>query len=180
MEKTLPDTDCPMRWSNICLSSRRGGLMLLIYQLRVLRHHRRGDSNVDDDDDSLHGCICGSSRPVLECDCVLVGPIPSCPPIEPCPRTNSMPGCAEVKRCAEPGYVGWSIKRIPFGWCPRCVVLWRGRERNTKVAGKYGWGMRFEWAFSAPGQGRVLVIGSRRNAEHKSDVKKKRGSSVYR
>ena len=29
--------------------------------------------------------------------------------------------------------------------------------------------------------GRVLVIGSRRNAEHKSDVKKKkRGSSVYR
>ena len=51
----------------------------------------------------------------------------------------------------------------------------RIREGRWKVWVGMGW---FEWAFrwswTQTGQaGRVLVIGSRRNAEHKSDVKKR-------
>lgn len=51
-------------------------------------------------------------------------------------------------------------------------------ERKRGGRSKVWVGMWFEWAFRTQlGQGgRVLVIGSRRNAEHKSDVKKEGAS----
>ena len=59
----------------------------------------------------------------------------------------------------------------------------RGKETRRSLESMGGDAVRIglQWSWTMTQAGRVLVIGNRRNAEYKSDVKKKkRGSSVYR
>jgi len=80
-------------------------------------------------------------------------------------RTNPTAGVAEVEWCFEARYVDawnrhdWVVTRI-------CRIAMGGKEMQRSQT-------RVESVETRFGHLHVLVIGNRRNAEHKSDVKKK-------
>jgi hypothetical protein len=122
-----------------------------------------------------HGRIGGSSRQVSECDCALVEPIPSSPPIEPCSRPNSMSGCVEVEWRAEPGYVGWGIERVPCGGVDGVSYYGVGEKETRRSLESMGGGCGsngpFTWSWTMGQQGKTRL-------SHRQKTETERGTQI--